>query len=65
MRSAKIIFEPKIDVRALKVLMLRLKNFFDFLTFWPTSTHISKKKSRNLQFLPKISSNFEFSDVDI
>ncbi len=60
-----IIFEPKITSRALKGLMLPLKSFFwfsDILTeFHP---HL-KKKNRILGFLPKISSNFEISDVDI
>ena len=51
--SFKIIFEPKINWSALKGLMLRLKIFFDFLTFWPTSTHTWKKKIEFLDFCPK------------
>ena len=45
--------------------MLRLKKFFWFSDILDDLHSHLKKKSRNLQFLPKISSNFEFSDVDI
>ena len=63
--SFKIIFEPKINLSALKELMLRPKNYFWFSDILADLHSHLKTKKRNLQFLPKISSNFEFSDVDI
>ena len=62
--SFKIIFEPKINLSALKGPMVRLKNFF-FWHFDQLPLTFEKKKRRILQFWPKISSNSGISDVDI